>query len=204
MGFYYTGKYTSGLLSRYDVYQAIQNCIQRVEQNKADAALSRWFGDNSQNFKNEVRKKLNILRSRINLMQINVGFEDMKTRNKFTNAAAYTGAVTSLDPTSNPNVGNRHVFLDLNFKKLPNYLPLSGGQIDASGYNQSQFETFVHELSHLILATEDVTYLQGGNTYTAYGAQRALLIATHLPDEAKKNAENWGIFVEACGYYETS
>ena len=199
MGFHYTGKYTSGLLSKYDVYKAIQECISRIEKNQADAAMLRWFGDSSNNFKKDLKTKLNKMRSRINLIQINVGFESMKERDVDTNASAFPGAVTSLNPTSNR--GGQHVFLDLNFKNLPNYLPLSGGLIDASDYHQSQFNTFAHELSHLILNTDDEELNNGDE---AYGTEQALQLVGENVAKAKNNAENWGIFIEACGYRKTS
>lgn len=56
----------------------------------------------------------------------------------------------------------------------------------------SQFCTLVHELTQLILGTEDVE--KGG--ITMYGVDNARQLASTSPYDAKDNADNWGYFVE--------
>ncbi|MBI5016072.1 MAG: hypothetical protein HZB55_11385 [Deltaproteobacteria bacterium] len=50
----------------------------------------------------------------------------------------------------------------------------------------------VESTSHLILNTDDIVH----DGSTAYGAQAARDLAIANAANAKKNAENWGLFVE--------
>ncbi len=54
------------------------------------------------------------------------------------------------------------------------------------GVHHSQFQTIVHELTHLILHTED----------HRYGYQESLKLAQISEPAAWKNADNWGYFLE--------
>ncbi|MDJ0642491.1 MAG: M35 family metallo-endopeptidase [Erythrobacter sp.] len=112
------------------------------------------------------------------------------------------------------NQDQRSVFLDENFMQLPDLLPLAPPpppvvpangapvppppppRVAANGWHQSKFNTLVHELTHLLLGTDDVV----GATGDAYGTQRASQLAAANAGQAENNAENWGIFVEACGH----
>jgi hypothetical protein len=98
--------------------------------------------------------------------------------------------------------GEVPVELGTNFRSLPMYLPMfPDGTVDNTGWNQSQLDTLVHELSHLLLGTKDKTLANGKE---AYGAKRASKLALESPQRALKNAENWGIFIEAAGYHRSS
>lgn len=126
-------------------------------------------------------------------------------------APGTVGAVTA-DATD-----TRNVMLGDNFRSLPQFLPIippapplpgaipgaapaAGPLINANQFLQSQFNTLVHELSHVCLSTQDVLGAGG----TAYGTQRAAALAVANPAQAQNNAENVGIFVEACGHHEIS
>ena len=77
--------------------------------------------------------------------------------------------------------------INMGFRKLQKYSP------DPKNENgQDQFETLVHELSHLIMATDDVEY----NGEKAYGGDSARELARNDSAKAQKNAENMGFFVE--------
>lgn len=98
--------------------------------------------------------------------------------------------------------GEVPVELGTTFRTLPVYLPMfPDGTVDNTGWNQSQLETLIHELSHLLLGTADVLL---GGAKEAYGAKRAAKLALESPSAALRNAENWGIFIEAAGYHRSS
>ena len=84
---------------------------------------------------------------------------------------------------------------------------ITGGVVDTGVYdpqvsnNQSQFETVIHELTHVILSTNDEKL---ANNDDAYGTNRALQLAGQNMALAKTNAENWGCFIEACGKFKGS
>lgn len=109
------------------------------------------------------------------------------------------------------HMDQRSVFLDENFQRLPAQLPLAvpppppagappvpppPPRVAVNAWNQSKFNTLVHELTHLLLGTAD----EVGAAGDAYGTQRAYQLATNSPAQAQNNAENWGIFVEVCGH----
>jgi hypothetical protein len=131
----------------------------------------------------------------------------MLIRSQGLNAAAF--AAKNPDDLRNLGKGLAHVpgnedpvILGESFKRLPIYLKLTAdGRVDSSFYSQSQFETLVHELSHLLLGSQDVKFDDGS---TAYGAENAELLATFGSEHAFTNAENWGIFVEAVGIHKSS
>jgi hypothetical protein len=201
MGFVFKDHFVQSEVEVLLVMSALNACIERVEKNQADAALMRWFGDSSPAWKKEIRKKLSSLKSIINLQDVHVEFTSLKDRDAGTNAAAAPGLLTSIDPAQAQTFKGRNVRLDVAFHQLPSRLSLTGGTIDASFYNQSKFETIIHELSHAVLSTNDEDLANGK---TAYGAKRAAALATQDSALAKTNAENWGIFVEACGVHKSS
>ncbi len=199
------------------VMAALQNAADRIRSGNANDALLRWFGDNSADFQSEARRKIATMRSQANVRTIKVGRRGVVKQagggigrgDAGENAAAFpsTGTVTfkvrslpGSSTTRDSRFAGNNMFISSAWGSLPDYLPMTGGTVDAGGWNQSKMNTFVHELSHLLMGTEDVSV--GG--YTVYGAQRAELLAANLPDGAKVNAENWGIFVEAVGHHEAS
>ena len=206
----------------------LQFAAVRTANGQADAAITRWFGADAVVQKASLAATIRRFRSNINLKTITVGFEAMKVNANFSktkgadgktqvispkfirsqgmNAAAYASSDSNVslslnDLLSHAPPGEAPVELGEGYRSLPLLLPLSGGQIDASGWIQSQFETLVHELSHLLLGTVDVTYTDGS---TAYGTQSAALLATFGSTHAFRNAENWGIYIEAAGVQKVS
>lgn len=207
----------------------LQTAIDRTKSGQADAAITRWFGADAVAQKDSIARTLSRFRSNINIKTIVVGFEALELNPNFskvtnpvtnkvtvispryarsagTNAAAYASpdANVSLDlgdVLSHAPSGDAPVFLGEGFRSLPQLLPLAGGQIDTSGWIQSQFETLVHELSHLLLGTKDIKFTDGS---TAYGTQAAAELATFGSSWAFQNAENWGIYVEAAGVQKVS
>lgn len=190
MGFSSTDHYVKGFLYSMDtqILSALGRARDLVRGDSLNTVLMRWFGDTSAAWKSELSGKLNKLRNTLNTETITIGFEDLRSRNAGTNASAYTAGIASVPLYA------RAIDLNLAFKGLPDYLPLNGGgTIRNDGWIQSKFETLVHELSHLVLDTDDEMW----NGHEAYGTKRASRLAANNPRVAKNNAENWGIFVEA-------
>lgn len=186
------------------VMNALATAATRLSNGSADSAAVRWFGDDSSVFKKRLASDLRTMRSVINVKTITIGEEDWRQRNVNTNASAWTatsrvglgGNVFSLGGNGPHQNDTRNVFLDLNFKHLPMFLPTANdGRIKRDRGHQSQLNTLIHELTHLLIGTAD----ENGRGGTAYGARFAARLAREFPDRAKNNAENWGIFVEACG-----
>ena len=147
------------------------------------------------------------MRSVVNIKTIRVSFQALATRSTGENAAAWNDQGKHLNLGDSFSHVRAHsgitseVYLNEAFSGLPNYLTkLGNNTIDDSFWNQSKFETIVHETSHLILGTDDETY----RGRTAYGARRAARLARHRVTKAKNNAENWGIFIEAVGINKSS
>jgi hypothetical protein len=210
MGFQYTDGYTQGLVSLLPVMDTIKAALERVKSGAADAALFRWFGDNSLAWRTQAANRIERLRRVFNLQNIAIGFANLSDRNQGENANALPGGITGINPAL---VGQYHanntlnpILLNESFRRLPSYLPVTGtGIVDTSGWNQSRLETVLHEMSHLILTTADERPPAGPYAgVEAYGAQRARSLATLYPAQAQNNAENWGIFIEACGRNRSS
>jgi len=182
------------------VMTALATAADRLGGPHADDAVKRWFGTKDAAFKATLARDLRRMRSVINVHTITIGSEDLMKRHANTNASAWTapGRVGVGDKVLDDE--GRSVFVDANFHKLSQFLPKSGTRINANGDYQSQFNTLVHELSHLLIGTKDVAGARG----TAYGTKNAEALAAATPLDAAKNAENWGIFVEACGHHRTS
>jgi hypothetical protein len=92
-------------------------------------------------------------------------------------------------PGLDTSIAESVIRLGMNFKNLQIY-----GDSPLSNFDgQDKFETLVHELSHVILGTDD-EMISGSRP--AYGAVDARLLAVNAPNKAFNNAENWGFFVE--------
>ncbi|MGB3244413.1 MAG: M35 family metallo-endopeptidase [Sulfitobacter sp.] len=183
------------------VMGALQSAAERVASGAANAAMTRWFGDNSGGFRTTLAKDIRRMRSQINVRTINVGFEKLNDRDSTTNASAWPSAGKIGFGNNMAHVGaSSAVDLDMNFKNLPMFLPLAAGAIDSTAAHQSKLNTLIHELSHLLVGTDD-EFINGAE---AYGAQAAEAIAAANVPDAKNNAENWGIFIEAVGHHNTT
>lgn len=203
MGFSTADSYIKGWIDKFgrELLEALANCRKRVEDGSANAAISRWFGTAlDAGGRQKFGQRLGIIRSNLNLRSISVGFVGLQSRVGSQNARAWNIGSPQLSLGKNlvlPGSGGINTIeLDLGFKNLPDYLPVSGGSVDASGWNQSKFETLVHELTHVLVGTKDEALASGA---TAYGAQNALALAGENPTKAFNNAENWAIFIESCG-----
>jgi hypothetical protein len=175
----------------------------RTASGQANGACSRWFGDSSDNFRKDLASRISKMRSNINVRVINVTMESLVSRNQYENASAWNDKGSHLRfEDSYAHVGSAggvksEVYVNEAFAKLPtNLVTLANGSVDASFWNQSKYETLIHELSHLILGTRDEKL---SKKTVAYGAQNAEALAQKDPTKAKTNAENFAIFIEVAG-----
>lgn len=179
-----------------EVLAALSVKSDRLRNTNADAACLRWFRQQDAAFKGGLNTKIMKFRSLINTTTFTIGFTPLTARIQNQNASAIQELAAMGQPLPDPGHGRSHVELDVHFSSLSRYLPLTPapGVIVATAFNQSQFETLVHELSHLFLRTNDL----------GYGTENACNLAINNAPHAQNNAENWGIFVEACGHHRTS
>jgi hypothetical protein len=207
MGLRFTNHFVASSVNTMVIMAAISDSSNRIKSGHANAALLRWFGDASPAWKQTALERLEKLRRIINLQEIAVGVSKLSERDITENANALTGGATSIVPGSNIVDPDPEVQLNSAFLTQPRYLPRTGSVVDAGLYdpnrsnNQSQFETVIHELTHVILSTND-ELLQSGEK--AYGTHRALQLVGENPAVAQTNAENWGCFIEACGKFHGS
>ena len=147
----------------------------------------RWFGKDDANCVKTLRISLNRMASVINLKEINIHGTDFLKRDKKNFAAARRPDSGWRNNTENAkgkgfitrsqNQGF-NIRLDLKWDTSPDYRT-------ASNYD-SKFQILVHELSHLILNTEDYWYTKN----------KCINRAKSEPDKAIKNADSLAYFVE--------
>jgi hypothetical protein len=64
-------------------------------------------------------------------------------------------------------------------------------------FNDSMAGVVIHELSHAICGTEDVTIVIDNKSYDAYGVDLCHRLASSRPEDAIKNADNYEFLCEA-------
>ncbi len=177
------------------ILSALQKCRDSVASGGANTQLDRWFGDHSADFGKSVKEKIAKMRSHL----LNTNIKCVKgvglTSDNNAQANHFTVGLTGVSSLMAVNYAATQadtfskVMIGPNFKNLPKYATSSL----ASFGDQDQFETLVHELTHVVLGTKDE---KNGSGVTAYGATNARNLATADSAKAKTNAENWGLFVE--------
>jgi hypothetical protein len=146
-----------------------------------------WFGDSTAQWITQLRTKLNRMASVINLKTIEIHGTARNQRDKKNFAAAYEPAAGWRDNTA--NVGGRgfitrsqgqdfEIELDFKWNSSPKYRVITN--------YDSKFQILVHELTHLIIHTED----------EAYGSIKCRALAITSPQRAKRNADSWSYFLE--------
>ena len=186
---------TTGLESKdHDVIVSLGNAIPRAMRSAAvhirdNTDLSkRWFGDNDICWIFELQRKLNRFATIIEIHTINIIW--------ITNAGHYENYVAMSLP---PPYGWRDNTRDDNYWDLNQQPETTTFKIAlGSGWHErpmfrnpanscSQFQTIVHELSHLLVGTDDITS----------GYNRCQKYANNNSNFAKKNADSWGFFIES-------
>lgn len=167
-----------------EIVRVLRNASARIRDGNDHSQV--WFGDSSAQWISQLRTKLNRMASVINLQTINIHGSALDRRDGAF-AAAQRPAGGWRDNTANiGGVGfitrsrgqGFHIRLDLRWNTAPKYRA-------GPGYD-SKFQILVHELSHLILDTED----------EAYGSIKCRALAFTSLVRAKRNADTWGYFVE--------
>jgi Lysine-specific metallo-endopeptidase len=141
-----------------------------------------WFGDNSDTWMKSLGQSLYQLASMLNTKPIKIVGTHYKKRKTTTSAAAQPPAQGWQPYTkmTGPDQGFT-IRLDIAWNEKPLFRP---GDTPAL----SKFHTIVHEMTHLILNTDDVS--------PAYGESNCKDKAATNPTKAKKNADNWAFFVD--------
>lgn len=145
-----------------------------------------WFGDDSAQWIIQLKAKLNRMASVLNLQPIDIHGSALDRRTGAF-AAAQMPAGGWRDNTA--NVGQAgfvtrsqgqgfNIRLDLKWNGASTYR--------TAATRDSKFQTLVHELTHLIIDTED----------EEYGPIKCRALAIASPARAKTNADSWGYFVE--------
>jgi len=154
---------------------------QLVARGGGRAESDMWFGDSAGPWMHRLSATLNRMATVVNLEQIEVRFRPLKHRKGDFAAARRPaggwGTYTSVQAAR----GQRFLLqLDTAWNETPLWRTRTA--LD------SQFQTFVHEITHMLLDTDDI----------AYGQQQCRMLAKRSPYAAKNNADNWGYFVEEC------
>ena len=189
-----------GLIKGFEkeILATLQICRDMVASNKANTELNRWFGDSGKDFTRDVKEKVAKMRS--HLLNTNIKCEMGKglavdnnaQANHFTVGLTGVNSLLAVDHAATKSDTFSKVMIGPNFKSLSKYAtnPL------AVFADQDQFETLVHELSHVVLGTKD----EVNAGVTAYGGTNARNLAASanaaVKAKARTNAENWGFFVE--------
>lgn len=161
------------------------------------ASLTLWFGANDNTTRIEIRDNLSKLRSYMMAHKIQCQLGVARPADENALAEHVTGGVVGGGGFNSAARVNAGLFngsigilnLSPNFTNLPNY---AAGTV-ATYNGQDRFQTVVHEISHIVLGTTDEKLASGDTAYTGSLARQ---LATEDAAKAKKNAENWGMFIE--------
>ncbi|MBC2711953.1 MAG: hypothetical protein HGJ94_13480 [Desulfosarcina sp.] len=164
-----------------EIIKTLRNASSRIRQGNAESLL--WFGDNTQGWISRLNRDLNKMASILNTKPIEVVGTNWRQRSPNTTAAAKrpTGGWNQYTNMTNAQGRNFRIRLDIAWNSRPLYRP---GNVPGV----SKFHTIVHELTHLILNTDDVA--------PAYGVINCQNHANTNPHNAKRNADNWAFFVD--------
>ncbi len=164
------------------IITTLRSAAASVRSGAADNQCQLWFGDSSQGFKAQLAGQLSRFASVINTTPITINCEHWKRRDADTFAAAHqpTGGWNAYTNLTTAQGQGFTITLDLSFSTAPTYRPnpLVAGD--------TKFQTLVHELSHLVIGTDD----------HAYGPVPCRGLAISNSNQGKNNADSWGYFVE--------
>ncbi len=171
-----------------EIVRVLRRAAAEIEQGRGRAESTTWFGDTAAPWMRRLQAALNKMASVVNTKDINIGFATLERRKAGSYAAAFrpTGGWNVYTDLTTAEGRNFTIRLNLRWNSTPLYRTPPGTPGD------SKFQTLVHELTHLILGTEDVR--RGGAT--CYGVAACQALAQASPANAKDNADNWGYFVE--------
>lgn len=161
------------------IVTTLREASSKVQRGEGTGEATRWFGDAGKPWMTQLATDLSRMASIINLEDISVSFRAVARR---TGAFAVAfppedgwGKYTQL---ANARGQNFKLQLDTHWNQVPLLRNAQG--------SDSMFQTLVHELSHLVIGTDD----------EQYGFVGCLGLARRDPAKAKNNADTWGYFVE--------
>lgn len=145
-----------------------------------------WFGDSSTAWISQLRTKLNRMASVINLQSIDIHGSSLDRRNGAFAAAQRPASGWRNNTANSGGTGfitrsqgqGFNIRLDLKWNTASRYASATS--------RDSKFQTLVHELTHLIIDTED----------EEYGSIKCRALAISSSARAKINADSWGYFIE--------
>lgn len=165
-----------------EVIRTLRNASALILRGQGRQESQQWFGDQGQPWMASLSRDLNKMASILNTKPIEVHGVNWKERDPHTTAAAYQprqgwGNYTGMTRAQGQNF---EIELDRAWDGRPLFRPGNTPGV-------SKFHTMVHELTHLILGTDDVS--------PAYGVVNCLNKA-NTPPAAKRNADNWAFFID--------
>jgi hypothetical protein len=166
-----------------EIIQVLRKSAELVKKGECRQTVLTWFGDKSDPWMKTLGTKLDKMASIVNTKEIVVVQPELKKRDLGENAAAYQPKGGWKTHTGMTEAQGQDFKIHLNsaWNEMPKYS-------ERTKHVQSKFETIVHELTHLILNTDDVE--------PPYGETNCINKAKNSPSNAQNNAENWGFFVE--------
>lgn len=166
-----------------EALRVLRSASSLVLKGKGKAQSKMWFGDKTDVWMKSLGVNLNQLASILNTKPIEVRGTHYQERETGTSAAAIRphGGWNTYTGMTHAQNRNFVIRLDMEWNAKPIFR-----LGDTPGL--SKFHTIVHELTHLVLNTDDVS--------PAYGETNCKNKSNINPANAKKNADNWAFFVD--------
>jgi hypothetical protein len=162
------------------IITTLRNISSNILRGGGKNESAKWFGDSAGPWMQRLGQNLNKMATVVNTKDINISFRDLDHRKgSFAAASAPASGWGTYTSVADAQGQNFVIRLDTAWNKAPLYSP-------PGAPGDSMFQTLVHEITHLLLDTND----------HAYGVASSLQLAKSSPYKAKDNADNWGYFVE--------
>jgi hypothetical protein len=162
------------------IISTLRNISSKLLKGGGKVESDKWFGDSAGPWMQRLGQSLNKMATVVNTKDINISFRALDHRKGSFAAASKPAAGWGTYTSVADAEGQKFVIqLDTAWNKAPLFSP-------PKMPGNSMFQTLVHEITHLLLDTND----------HAYGVPSALNLAKSSPNKAKDNADNWGYFVE--------
>ena len=170
-----------------EIINALDNAVTNIKA--GDHNCKKWFGDDSKLWINQLKRKLNRMVSIILIQPIEIHGPLLYQQNQ--QSALYAQAVQPSDgwqdytsPTGNrsPLENSLKQLYRINLHQEWHTMPLFS---DVPNLD-NKFLIIAHEVSHLLVSTEDICYGTAGCC--------ALAILDSI--SAKSNADNWAYFIQ--------
>lgn len=167
-----------------EIIRTLRKASTNIKAGGCKALSQTWFGDNTRTWMTSLGRDLNTLASMLNVKTITVDGLNYRQRDPEFYGWAHppTGGWQKHTSMTDAQGQNFRISLDSAWDALPDYR-----RGTAPGF--SKFHGIVHELTHLILSTDDIKP-------NPYGPTNCTTKANTNPQTAKDNADNWAFFVD--------